>query len=194
MVVCTTARQLVTRRLHTLIMQHSPTTNIAVLKQAFSHLNAANIDGCLSLMTPDFIINIAEMPYPKRGHKAWRKHAEILFDAFPDAKVYIEDIIGADDEVAVRVRIKGTHRGEFLGNPPTGKAIEYTSHEVYRFENGKIAEEWICSDSLTLMTQVGAISQTRLISMWLSGYRFWFGLTTGAIITAVLQGLYVKFV
>lgn len=70
-----------------------------------------------------------------------------------------------EDKVAVRVRIKGTHRGEFLGNAATGKAIEYIRHEMYRFENGKLAEEWICSDCLILMMQVGALSQTRLESM-----------------------------
>lgn len=164
-----------------------PSTNIAVLKQAFSHLNAGNINGCLGLMRPDFIINIAEMPYQKRGHAAWRKHAETLFASFPDAKVHVEDVVAAEDKVAVRVRIKGTHRGEFLGNPPTGKTIEYISHEIYRFEDGKLAEEWICSDSLTMMRQVGAISTNRLVAMWLSGYRFWFGLAAGAGIAGAIH-------
>lgn len=175
-------------------MEHTPTTNTAVLQQAFNHLNTANIPACLSLLTPDFTINIAEMPYPKHGHAAWRNHAEVLFAAFPDAKVTIDDIIAANDKVAVRVHIKGTHRGEFMGNRPTGKVVQYISHEVYRFEDGKIAEEWICSDSLTLLMQVGGISQTRLVSMYLSGYRFWFGLGMGAIVAAVVQGLFAKLV
>lgn len=134
-------------------------------------------------MRPDFIINIAEMPYQKRGHDAWRKHAQILFDTFPDVKVHVEDLVAAEDKVAVRVRIKGTHRGEFLGVRGTGKTIDYVSHEMYRFENGELAEEWICSDSLTLMTQIGALSKGRLISMWLSGHRFWLGLVTGSFFT-----------
>ncbi|KAJ6149125.1 snoaL-like polyketide cyclase domain-containing protein [Penicillium samsonianum] len=169
----------------------TPSVNINVLKQAFNHLNARNINGCLSLMRPDFIINIADMPYQKRGHKAWRNHAQILFAAIPDVKVHVEDIIAAEDKVAVRVRIKGTHQGEFLGNPPTGKTIEYISHEIYRFENGELAEEWICSDTMTLLRQVGALSTNRLVSMWLSGYRFWFGLASGvALAGAVISGVY----
>ncbi|KAK5992028.1 hypothetical protein PT974_05424 [Cladobotryum mycophilum] len=164
-----------------------PSTNINVLKQAFSHLNAGNINGCLSLMRPDFIINIAEMPHQKRGHDAWRKHAHILLASFPDAKVHVEDVVAAEDKVAVRVRIKGTHLGEFLGCPPTGKTIEYISHEIYRFENGELAEEWICSDSVTLMRQIGALSTNRLVSMWLSGYRYWVGLATGVVIAGVVQ-------
>ncbi|KAH7110790.1 hypothetical protein B0J13DRAFT_290867 [Dactylonectria estremocensis] len=168
-------------------MQPSPSANIATLKQAFTYMNARNINGCLSLMRPDFIINIAGMPYQKRGHAAWRKHAEILNAAVPDAKVHVEDVVAADDKVAVRVRIKGTHRGEFMGNPGTGKPIECISHEFYRFEDGELAEEWICNDSLTLMMQLGAIWKGRLISMWLSGYRFWFGLAAGAGVAGLVQ-------
>jgi len=138
-------------------------------------------------MRPDFIINIAEMPYQKRGHDAWRKHAQILFDTFPDANVRIDDIVAADDKVAVRVRITGTHRGEFLGVAPTGKTIEYISHEVYRFENGELAEEWICSDNVTLMRQVGVLPTSRLVSMWLSGYRFWVGLAVGTVVAGAVQ-------
>lgn len=168
----------------------SPAANLAILKQAFTHLNARNINGCLGLMTTDFIINIAEMPYQKVGHAAWRKHAETLYNAVPDVKVQIEDAVAADDKVAVRMRIKGTHRGEFLGHPGTGRAINYVSHEVYRFKDGKLAEEWICSDSLTLMMQIGALSQNRLVSMWFSGYRLWFGLAVGVLVGITTQYVY----
>ncbi|KAF9279476.1 hypothetical protein BGZ68_007894 [Mortierella alpina] len=164
-----------------------PSTNLTVLKQAFKHLNTGNINGCLSLMRPDFIINIAEMPYPKRGHDAWRKHAELLLASIPDVKVQVEDAVSEDDKVAVRVRIQGTHLGEFMGCPPTGQKINYLSHEIYRFEDGKIAEEWICSDSVTMLRQMGALSTGRLVAMWLSGYRFWAGLSVGAIVAGVAQ-------
>jgi predicted ester cyclase len=64
----------------------------------------------------------------------------------PDLQAHIEDIIAAGDKVAVRLRFRGTHSGEFLGIPATGRAIEYISHEFYRVADGLIAEEWICSD------------------------------------------------
>ncbi len=97
----------------------------------------------------------------------------------------IINIFAVDEKLAVRLRIKGTHLGEFLGNPPTGKTIEYTSHEIYRFADGKLAEEWICSDNITLMTQVGALSKGRLVSMWLASYRLWFGFAAGLTVAAI---------
>jgi predicted ester cyclase len=55
----------------------------------------------------------------------------------------------------VRVTLSGTHTGEFLGFAPTGRTVEYVSHEFYRVADGLIAEEWICSDTATLMRQIG---------------------------------------
>jgi SnoaL-like polyketide cyclase/MerR family regulatory protein len=72
----------------------------------------------------------------------------------------IEDIVAAQDKVAVRVRFRGTHRGEFLGIPATGRTIEYVSHEFYRIAGGLIAEEWICSDMATLLGQITGPSGT----------------------------------
>lgn len=162
-----------------------PAENIATMHRAFAALNRRDIDACTQLMTPDFIINIAEMPHQKRGVPAWRKHTEILFAAFPDVHVAVEDIFAVDDRLAVRVRITGTHRGEFMGSKPTGKRIDYKSHEIYRFEDGKLAEEWICSDTMTLLTQIGALSKGQLISMWLSGFRLWLGMAVGALAGAL---------
>lgn len=58
------------------------------------------------------------------------------------------------DKVAVRLRFRGTHSGEFMGIPATGSSIEYVSHEFYRIADGLIAEEWICSDMATLLRQL----------------------------------------
>jgi steroid delta-isomerase-like uncharacterized protein len=75
--------------------------------------------------------------------------------AFPDLQAHVEDIVAAGDKVAVRVRFRGTHAGEFLGFPATGRTVEYVSHEFYRIAGGLIAEEWICSDMATLLGQLG---------------------------------------
>src|SRR5262249_43716877 len=103
---------------------------------------------------------------------------------------HVEDMFAAGDKVAVRARFTGTHTGEFLGHQPTGKQVEYRSNELYRIADGKISEEWICSDTLTLMTQIGAIPAGRLLSMWFAGYRVWFaaglGLAAGTALGMLL--------
>ena len=162
-------------------------SNIELVRTAFAALGRKDVDAVVKLMPPDFLINLAGMPSQKRGTDAWRKHAEILFTAFPDIQVRIEDIFAGEDKVAVRVRFTGTHAGEFLGIQPTGKKIDYESNELYRIAGGKIAEEWICSDMLTLMAQIGGrgFSMGRLASMYLAGYRVWFALFLGISIGAL---------
>jgi predicted ester cyclase len=59
--------------------------------------------------------------------------------------------------VAVRQTWRGTHTGNFLGIPPTGKQVAFTSTEVYRVAGGRLAEEWVELDMLGLLQQLGAI-------------------------------------
>lgn len=132
----------------------SPTTNIELVRAGFEAFNAGDAGACMALTTTDLITNLAELPEPQRGQEAWRQGFEMMRNAFPDLRAHIEDIIAADDRVAVRLRFRGTHSGEFLGIPPTNRTIEYVSHEFYRIANGLIAEEWICSDMTTLLRQL----------------------------------------
>jgi steroid delta-isomerase-like uncharacterized protein len=129
-------------------------TNIELVRAASEAFNAGNADECMALMAPDFIINLAELPEPQRGIEMWRQNFEIMRQGFPDIQAHIEDIFAAEDKVAVRLRLRGTHTGEFLGFAPTGRTIEYVSHEFYRIADGLIAEEWICSDTATLLRQL----------------------------------------
>ena len=57
----------------------------------------------------------------------------------------------------MHIRIAGTHQGEILGVPPTGKRVAYRSVNLYRMTDGKIAETWQLADIWGFMRQVGAI-------------------------------------
>jgi predicted ester cyclase len=84
-----------------------------------------------------------------RGADVWRQGAEVIRRAFPDLHARIDDIIAAGDKVAMRLTFRGTHQGDFLGIPATGRTVEYVSHEFYRIADGMFAEERICSDTPT---------------------------------------------
>jgi steroid delta-isomerase-like uncharacterized protein len=132
----------------------SPAANVELVRAASEAFNAGDTDTCVAFLTPDFIINLAELPEPLRGRQVWRQNFEMMRHAFPDIQARIEDIVAAQDKVAVRLRLRGTHRGEFLGFSATGRVVEYISHEFYRIAGGLIAEEWICSDMATLLRQL----------------------------------------
>lgn len=128
--------------------------NVDLVRRGIEAINANDLDACLALMTDDFIINLAGLPYPMQGHDAWTQNFQVLQHAFPGITVTIDDIFGSDDRVAVRATLRGTHRGEFQGITPTGRDVTFTSIELYRVVDGKLAEEWIATDIASLMQQL----------------------------------------
>jgi steroid delta-isomerase-like uncharacterized protein len=77
--------------------------------------------------------------------------------AFPDLRVAVDDVIGVDDKVAARLTVRGTHDGELMGIPASGKDATWTDINIYRVADGKIVEEWFCGDYLGMMQQIGAV-------------------------------------
>ena len=59
----------------------------------------------------------------------------------------MEDLIAEGDKVVARNSIAGTHQGEYMGRPPTGKPVMYDEIFILRFANGRIAEMWGSSTS-----------------------------------------------
>lgn len=134
--------------------QTTPQQNVELLRAGFDELNAGDLDACVAHAAPDLVMNLAELPEPLHGTQTWRQNAEMMKRAFPDLHAHVDDIFAAADRVAVRVTFTGTHSGDFLGIPATGRSVRYVSHEFYRVADGLIAEEWICSDLATLMRQI----------------------------------------
>jgi steroid delta-isomerase-like uncharacterized protein len=132
----------------------SAAAHVELVRAGFRAFNAGDADECLARVAPDLVINLAELPEPRHGRDVWRQGFELMKHAFPDLQAHIEDIFAAEDKVAVRLRFRGTHAGDFLGLSATGRAIEYVSHEFYRIADGFIAEEWICSDMASLLHQL----------------------------------------
>jgi len=82
--------------------------------------------------------------------KGWRK-------AFPDLNITIEKQVAEQDLVAVHWTARGTNTGAGNGLPATGRAVEITGTTLFRMDDGRIAEEWTCANSLGLMKQLGLL-------------------------------------
>ncbi len=77
--------------------------------------------------------------------------------AFPDFDIGVDHMVTDEDNVAIAYTIKGTHKGNFLGIPPTGKKIKARGMQITRFKDGKIVERWGSSDELGILKQIGAV-------------------------------------
>jgi steroid delta-isomerase-like uncharacterized protein len=76
--------------------------------------------------------------------------------AFPDLHTTLEDVLVDGDRVVVRGTDRGTHRGDFMGIPASGREVTTTWIEIFRMENGKAVEGWLEADTATLRNQLVA--------------------------------------
>jgi steroid delta-isomerase-like uncharacterized protein len=91
------------------------------------------------------------------GAQALKEVFARVHRVFPDLQVTVEDLIEEGDKVVGRHTITGTHQGEYMGLPPTGKTITYEEIIIFRFVNGRIAETWGVVDVFSQMKQLGMI-------------------------------------
>ncbi len=79
--------------------------------------------------------------------------------SFPDWTEEVEDTIADRDRVVVRFKSHGTNSGDFLGRPPTGNRVEISEVAIFRLSDGKIVEQWVYPDILSLQRQLGQMEQ-----------------------------------
>jgi len=91
------------------------------------------------------------------GIEGYQRFLGHLFAGFPDDRVEIELITADGDLVSYRAREAGTHKGEFLNIPPTGKAATWTEIQFFRIANGKVVEHWVDVDIFSWFQQLGII-------------------------------------
>jgi steroid delta-isomerase-like uncharacterized protein len=107
------------------------------------------------LMANDVIHHFNSDPKPIVGLAANKAFNASLFQGFPDIQHTIEDIIAEGDKVVYRTTLKGTHTGEFMGIPPTGKSFVINDFNLLRIAEGKIVESWYDCNLLAVMQQLG---------------------------------------
>jgi len=90
------------------------------------------------------------------GIDSIRRFYAAFWSAFPDAAVTIDSLIGEGDRVACCFAIKGTHSGEYLGIPASGRSVLLTGITMLRFADGRCVERWSQADALGLLQQLGA--------------------------------------
>ena len=88
-------------------------------------------------------------------YAALRKTIEAMHAAFPDSRTEILEIIEDGPKVAVHWQTTGTHTGEFMDVPATGRSIAVTGASFLKFDGDKLAEEWVVWDPRELLSALG---------------------------------------
>jgi steroid delta-isomerase-like uncharacterized protein len=130
--------------------------NKAVARGMIDAWNRGDPDALGDLIAPDYLFHDPADPALPRGPEGAKRQLTAFRAAFPDLRFTIEAEIAEGDLVVQRLAGTGTHRGAFMGVPPTGRPVTITSIEVMRVAGGKIAEHWDELDALGLLRQLGA--------------------------------------
>jgi len=130
--------------------------NKAVMRriyQAFQQGNLQEIDATVEANITDH--NPGPGVPPTRD--GFKQFITAMRAAFPDLRIVAEQMVAEGDLVATRFVATGTHRGEMMGIPATGKQVTMTGMDLVRFANGKAVEHWGNQDDLGMMQQLGVV-------------------------------------
>lgn len=83
--------------------------------------------------------------------------SKVFHAAVPDLRVEVMSLLAVGDRVNLQLHFRGHFTGRFGGRQGQGQPIDFQAFDLYRVENGRIAENWHLEDNLTLLRQLGEI-------------------------------------
>jgi predicted ester cyclase len=133
----------------------------AAVREIYEAWNAKDLDRCVSYAHPD--ARMTNVPF---GAKlSFREYLENWARAFPDGKIEVMNLVSQGDSVIAEFTGRGTHTGTLKGPTgdlaPTGRRVEMSFVESYRFRGDKITEGRIYFDAFTFFTQLGVGAPTQ---------------------------------
>ena len=133
----------------------SPHHTAAVQTWVREVINGGNLAVVDELVHPNYVYrNPTE---ELRGAEAIKGLVAAYRAGFPDLHLHVDDRVADGDRIAQAFTLTGTHSGEFMGIPATGKAINVHGVEISRFADGKIVDEGEVIDQLTFLQQLGVV-------------------------------------
>jgi len=131
--------------------------NKALMRRLIEGFNSGNLEIYDELVAPDFVDHSAP-PGAPATREAWKQKAGMFRSAFPDIHVTIEQSIAEGDLVTTHTVATGTHQGELMGIPASGKEISVRSMHIEQIVEGKIVARWEVIDLMGMMVQLGVVS------------------------------------
>jgi predicted ester cyclase len=129
--------------------------NKAVVRDCFENASQGKFDALDAIVSPDYVLH----PEDIRGVEGLKEMVKAYRSAIADLHITIDHQFTEGDYVATRYTIRGSHDGDLMGTPPTGRDVEFTGLTVSRCRDGKIVEEWELVDTVGLLRQVGALPE-----------------------------------
>ena len=123
-------------------------------------INQGRIDAAAQFVWED-VVEQVPLPGQGPGLEGLKETLRGMRSAFPDLFFSVEEQIADGDKVLTRFEWTGTHRGEFVGIPATGRSVKVWGMVIDRLENSRIKDTRIIMDMLGLMMQLGVFPPPR---------------------------------
>jgi steroid delta-isomerase-like uncharacterized protein len=130
--------------------------NKSVIRRLYAGVLKDNLAIAPEVLADDYTYRAPGLPLI-RGVGGYLQLMGRWVSAFPDLTLAVDNLIAEGDDVVLRWEAHGTHQGEFLGVPATGKEVAISGVLISRFAAGRIVDDWEIADLLGLLRQVGAI-------------------------------------
>jgi steroid delta-isomerase-like uncharacterized protein len=118
--------------------------------------NTGNLAALDEMVAPEATLYVPGNPQPM-DRESWKGFYAPFYAAFPGLRLTIDDLIAEEDKVVVRFTFQGTHQGELMGIPPTGKDVRAGGITIVRIAGGKMVEHWEEFDMLGILQQLGVV-------------------------------------
>lgn len=134
----------------------STDANKELVRRFYAAVDAGDTTAVEALFDPTWQNVDPSLP-PMQGLDGARALVGMFTASFPDFTSRIELITAEDERVAVRASHTGTHQGDFMGVPPTGRQVTVSATGIFRCQDGKLVENRVVFDAFGLLQQLGVI-------------------------------------
>ena len=121
-------------------------------------IGEGRLDAVDEICSEDFVEH-EEFPGLTADREGVKQFTQLFRGGFPDLHVQVDEVLECGDKIVARVRFRGTHQGEFMGVPASGRPIDVPCIDIVRVVDGKAAEHWGITDAMAMMQQIGAIPE-----------------------------------
>jgi steroid delta-isomerase-like uncharacterized protein len=134
-----------------------PTGNAAIVQRFIDDvINHGRYEVCDEIVAEDFL-ELDPLPGQREGREGLKEIIAMLRSAFPDIHWVTHETISSGEKVVTRFTWTGTHRGDFLGIPATGRPVTVKGIVIDRVVNSRMTDSRILMDTFGMMTQLGVI-------------------------------------
>ena len=132
--------------------------NKALIRRLYEEVwNHRKFEVINEIISPSHALQAPNVSGSAVGPEAYKRQVTLFLAGYPDLRFTIEDTVAENDKVVACWTFSGTHKGDFMGVPPTNKKISVDGMTIHHIANGKIMDSYSNWDALGMMQQLGAV-------------------------------------